>query len=107
MLILIGWMEYSSQVEIEFLEIITETGSITLTGSHNVFYYKDGKATPTYAENLRPGNIIVAGSGEVKGASTNLAPLYRASISILRPEIPSNLVSNKSSNLISRDIPGK
>ena len=58
-------MEYSSQVEIEFLEIITETGNITLTGSHNVFYYKDGKATPTYAENLRPGNVIVAGSGAV------------------------------------------
>ena len=65
MLKLIGWMEYSSQAEIEFLEIITETGNITLTGSHNVFYYKDGKATPTYAENLRPGNVIVAGSGTV------------------------------------------
>lgn len=60
----IGWMEYSSQAEIEFLEIITETGEeLTLTGSHNVFYYKDGKSTPTYAENLRPGNVLVTGSG--------------------------------------------
>ena len=58
-------MEYSSQAEIEFLEIITETGNITLTGSHNVFYFKDGKPTPTYAENLRPGNLIVSGSGMV------------------------------------------
>ena len=59
-------MEYSSKADIEFLEIITETGDVlTLTRSHNVFHYKDGKATPTYAKNLRPGNMLVAESGEV------------------------------------------
>ena len=59
-------MEFSSKGEVEFLEISTETGDVlTLTGSHNVFHYKDGKATPTYAKNLRPGNVLVAKSGEV------------------------------------------
>ena len=60
-------MEFSSKAEIEFLEISTETVDVlTLTGSHNVFQYKDGIATPIYAKNLRPGNVLVAESGEVR-----------------------------------------
>ena len=68
-----GWMEYSSQAEIEFLEILTETGEeLTMTRSHNVFYYKNGKATPTYAENLVPGNVLVAGQEEVNFATIHI-----------------------------------
>ena len=33
--------------------------------THIVFYYKDGKTTSTYIRNLRPGNVLVGGSGEV------------------------------------------
>ena len=62
----VGWMEYSSNAKTDMIEIKTEDGEhLTLTGTHNVFYYEDGKPTPTYAKNLSPGNVIVGGSGEV------------------------------------------
>ena len=62
----VGWMEYSSNAKTDMIEIKTEEGEhLTLTGTHNVFYYEDGKPTPTYAKNLSPGNVIVGGSGEV------------------------------------------
>ena len=64
----VGWMEYSSNAQTDMIEIETEDGEhLTLTGTHNVFYYEDGKPTPTYAKNLSPGNVIVGvgGSGKV------------------------------------------
>ena len=62
----VGWMEYSSNAQSDMIEVETEDGEhLTLTGTHNVFYYEDGKPTPTYAKNLSPGNIIVGGSGQV------------------------------------------
>ena len=57
----------------DMIEIETEDGEhLTLTGTHthNVFYYEDGKPTPTYAENLSWGNVIVGGSGQVVSTST-------------------------------------
>ena len=66
----VGWMELDGSNRVKFLEIQTEDGEqLTLTETHNVFYYKDGKPTPTFAKNLSPGNVLVGGSGEV---STNM-----------------------------------
>ena len=62
----VGWMELDSSNRVKFLEIMTEDGEeLTLTDTHNVFYYEDGKPTPTYARNLSPGNVLVGGSGQV------------------------------------------
>ena len=62
----VGWMEYNRDTISGMIEIETEDGEhLTLTGTHNVFYYEDGKPTPTYAKNLSPGNVIVGGSGQV------------------------------------------
>ena len=62
----VGWMELDSNNIVKFLEITTEDGEeLTLTETHNVFYYEDGKPTPTFARNLSPGNVLVGGSGEV------------------------------------------
>ena len=62
----IGWMELDRHTEAEFLEIETLDGEkLILTESHNVFFYKNGKSTPTYASNLIPGDLLVGGSGKV------------------------------------------
>ena len=62
----VGWMELNSNNRVKFLEIQTEDGEeLTLTETHNVFYYEDGKPTPTFARNLSPGNVLVGGSGQV------------------------------------------
>ena len=62
----VGWMELDSNNIVKFLEITTGDGEeLTLTETHNVFYYEDGKPTPTFARNLSPGNVLVGGSGEV------------------------------------------
>ena len=62
----VGWMELDSNNRVKFLEIKTEDGEeLTLTETHNVFYYEDGKPTPTFARNLSPGNVLVGGSGQV------------------------------------------
>ena len=56
----VGWMELNSNNRVKFLEIKTEDGEeLTLTETHNVFYYEDGKPTPTFARNLSPGNVLV------------------------------------------------
>ena len=63
-----GWNTAAMHKQTDMIEIETEDGEhLTLTGTHNVFYYEDGKPTPTYAKNLSPGNVIVGvgGSGEV------------------------------------------
>jgi len=63
----IGWMELDRHTETEFLEIETLDGEkLILTESHNVFFYKNGKSTPTYASNLIPGDLLVGGSGKGK-----------------------------------------
>ena len=62
----VGWMELDSSNRVKFLEIMTDDGEqLTLTETHNVFYYEDGKPTPTFARNLSPGNVLFGGSGEV------------------------------------------
>ena len=63
-----GWNTAAMHKQTDMIEIETEDGEhLTLTGTHNVFYYEDGKPTLTYAKNLSPGNVIVGvgGSGEV------------------------------------------
>ena len=48
-----GWNTAAMHKQTDMIEIETEDGEhLTLTGTHNVFYYEDGKATPTYAKNL-------------------------------------------------------
>ena len=62
----LGWLELNSKEKIWFLEIQTEDGEkLIMTETHIVFYYEDGKPSPTYIRNLRPGNVLVGGSGEV------------------------------------------
>ena len=40
----VGWMEFDSSNRVKFLEFTTEDGEVlTLTETHNVFYYEDGK----------------------------------------------------------------
>ena len=81
----VGWMEFDSSNRVKFLEFTTEDGEeLTLTETHNVFYYEDGKPTPTYIRNLSPGNALVGGSGEV---STLLCKYYSAFILCLQGKI--------------------
>ena len=62
----LGWLELNSRKKVDFLEIKTEDGEeLVMTETHIVFYYEDGKPTSTYAKDLRPGNVLVGGSGEV------------------------------------------
>ena len=62
----VGWIQLERNNRFKFLEIQTEDGEeLTLTETHNVFYYEDGKPTPTFARNLSPGNVLVGGSGQV------------------------------------------
>ena len=62
----LGWLELNSKEDIVFLEIQTEDGEkLMMTETHIVFYYEGGKPSPTYIRNLRPGNVLVGGSGEV------------------------------------------
>ena len=62
----VGWMELNKKTRTEFLEIKTEDGDeLILTETHNVFYYKDGKPSSTFAMNLSPGSVLVGGSEEV------------------------------------------
>ena len=48
------------------VEVKTDDGEqLTLTLTHILFYYEDDKPTSTYAKDLRPGSVLVGGSGEV------------------------------------------
>ena len=63
----IGWMELSRDTKTKMIEIETDDGEkLIMTGTHNVFYYKEDKPTPTYVKNLRPGNVLVGESGKVQ-----------------------------------------
>ena len=62
----IGWMDLSRDKTTKMIEIKTDDGGqLTLTLTHILFYYEDDKPTSTYAKDLRPGNVLVGGSGEV------------------------------------------
>ena len=63
----IGWMELSRDTKCSMIEIETDDGEkLIMTDTHNVFYYKEDKPTPTYVKNLRSGNVLVGGSGKVQ-----------------------------------------
>ena len=63
----IGWMEFSSTTHTKMIEMETEDGEVlVLTDTHIVFMYEhDAKPTPIFAKNLKPGNVLVGGLGEV------------------------------------------
>ena len=62
----IGWMELSRNTKTKMIEIETDDGEkLIMTDTHNVFYYKEGKPTPTFVEDLSPGNVLVGGIGQV------------------------------------------
>ena len=70
----IGWMDLSRDQKTKMVDIKTDDGEqLTLTLTHILFYYEDDKPTSTYAKDLRPGNVLVGGSGEV---CSDLAVLY-------------------------------
>ena len=63
----IGWIDFSRDTKTKMIEIETDDGEkLIMTDSHNVFYYKEDKPTPTYVKNLRPGNVLVGESGKVQ-----------------------------------------
>ena len=62
----IGWMDFSRDTKTNMIEIETDDGEkLIMTGTHNVFYYEEDKPTPTYVKDLRPGNVLVGGIGQV------------------------------------------
>ena len=63
----IGWMEFSSTTHTKMIEMETDDGEVlVLTDTHIVFMYEhDAKPTPIFAKNLKPGNVLVGGLGEV------------------------------------------
>ena len=62
----LGWIELNSKKKVSFLEIKTNDGEeLIMTGTHIVFHYDDGKPTPAFIRDLKPGNVLVGGSGEV------------------------------------------
>ena len=62
----IGWMELSRNTKTKMVKIETDDGEeLIMTGTHNVFYYKEDKHTPTYVKDLRPGNVLVGGIRQV------------------------------------------
>ena len=63
----IGWMEFSSTTHTKMIEMETDDGEVlVLTDTHIVFMYEhDDKPTPIFAKNLKPGNVLVGGLGEV------------------------------------------
>jgi len=63
----IGWMDLSRDKKTKMVEVKTDDGEqLTLTLTHILFYYEDDKPTSIYAKDLRPGNVLVGGSGEGK-----------------------------------------
>ena len=62
----LGWLELNSKEKVSFLEIKTHDGEdLIVTGTHIVFYYENGEPTPAFIRDLKPGNVLVGGSGEV------------------------------------------
>merc|ERR1712242_194055 len=67
----IGWMELNSNIKTKMIEVETDDGEkLIMTGTHNVFYYKEDKPTPTNVKGLSPGNVLVGGSGKVQIPAT-------------------------------------
>ena len=62
----IGWIDLSRDTKTKMVKIETDDGEeLIMTGTHNVFYYKEDKHTPTYVKDLRPGNVLVGGIRQV------------------------------------------
>ena len=62
----LGWLELNYNEKVSFLEIKTHDGEeLIMTETHIVFYYEDGEPTPAFIRNLKPGNVLVGGSGQV------------------------------------------
>ena len=62
----LGWLELNYNEKVSFLEIKTHDGEeLIMTGTHIVFHYEDGEPTPAFIRDLKPGNVLVGGSGEV------------------------------------------
>ena len=62
----LGWLELNSKEKVSFLEIKTHDGEdLIVTETHIVFYYENGEPTPAFIRDLKPGNVLVGGSGEV------------------------------------------
>jgi len=63
----IGWLQKESKVEAEYLRISTSGGDqLTLTGSHNVFFFHGNTRTSTFARNLVSGDVLVGKDGQGK-----------------------------------------
>ena len=57
----------NKNTKVEMVEIQTEDGEkLTLSETHNVFYYERGIPTAIYAKDLRTCNVLVGGSGKVQ-----------------------------------------
>ena len=70
----LGWLELNSKKKVSFLKIKAHDGEeLIMTGTHIVFYYKDGEPTPAFIRDLKPGNVLVGGSGEVSTIPPNVS----------------------------------
>ena len=62
----LGWIELNSKKKVSFLKINThDAEELIMTGTHIVFHYEDGESTPAFIRDLKPGDVLVGGSGEV------------------------------------------
>ena len=62
----IGWIELNSKTKNKMIEVETDDGEkLIMSATHIVFSYEEDKPTPTYVKNLRPGNVLVGGKGQV------------------------------------------
>ena len=62
----LGWLELNSKKKVSFLKINThDAEELIMTGTHIVFHYEDGESTPAFIRDLKPGDVLVGGSGEV------------------------------------------
>ena len=71
----LGWIELNFKRQVSFLKIKTHDGEeLTMTGTHIVFHYEDGEPTPAFIRDLKPGNVLVGGSGEVSTSTSTILP---------------------------------
>ena len=62
----LGWIELNSKKKVSFLKINThDAEELIMTETHIVFHYEDGESTPAFIRDLKPGDVLVGGSGEV------------------------------------------
>ena len=70
----LGWLELNSKKKVSFLKIKAHDGEeLIMTGTHIAFYYEDGEPTPAFIRDLKPGNVLVGGSGEVSTIPPNVS----------------------------------